>query len=398
MLKLAACDNKRFSGNESAFEIKQIKLVDTADSFQNFSPKTCKNDQGAFPLFRIILNRKPRFSMKLLRFFTLILLTTLMRPGYSTPPEKVGVLVLAHGGSDSWNQLVVNATQSVGETFPVEVAFGMALPRTIQEGIDKLESKGVTKIVVVPLFISSHSFIIRQTEYLLKKRDVLADPPMVMDHSSGSSHGSHSSHNSSSMNHASGAGDKHGQDHGKAGNGQDHGQSSETLAQLNFKAEIIITKALDDHPLVAEILYSRIKELSTKPANETVIIVGHGPNPEEDNKNWVKAMESLAEQVRQMQKKEGTESRFIFSVTVRDDANKEVYELAKENLRGLVRQSGTQGDVIVVPLLLSKGGVEQGIVKRLEGLNYKWSGKVLLPDSKLEDFIEASVIDAIKKK
>ncbi|HEU5292599.1 MAG TPA: hypothetical protein VFU05_18250, partial [Cyclobacteriaceae bacterium] len=81
----------------------------------------------------------------------------------------------------------------------------------------------------------------------------------------------------------------------------------------------------------------------------------------------------------------------------RDDADKEIYELAKENLRGLVRQAGKQGNVIVVPLLLSKGGVEQGIVKRLEGLNYKWSGKTLLPDPKITQFIESSVNEALKE-
>lgn len=325
--------------------------------------------------------------MKLLRLLYLVALTSIIETGYSSAPEKIGVLVLAHGGSESWNQLVLDATKSIGKIYPVEIAFGMALPRTIQEGIDKLESKGVNKIVVVPLFISSHSFIIRQTEYLLKKRDVLADPPMVMDHSSGDQHGSTNSHGSSHMNHGSNP-DAH---------DQHHGESNEGLSQLNFKSEIIMTKALDDHPIIADILYSRIKELSASPANETVIIVGHGPNPEEDNKNWVKSMESLAAQVQQKQKKDGITSRFIFSVTVRDDADKGIYEQAKENLRGLVRQAGKQGDVIVVPLLLSKGGVEQGFVKRLEGLNYKWNGKTLLPDSKIEEFIEVSVKEAIKK-
>lgn len=323
--------------------------------------------------------------MRSSRLLALIFLLSTAGTGYSAPPEKVGVLVLAHGGSDSWNQLVLDATKSIAKKYPVEVAFGMALPRTIQEGIDKLESNGVNKIVVVPLFISSHSFIIRQTEYLLKKREVLADPPVVMDHSSGG-HSSPNSHNAGSMNPSS----------SHDGHGQHDGEKKETLAQLNFKSEIIMAKALDDHPIVADILYSRIKELSMNPANETVIIVGHGPNPENDNKNWVTAMESLAAQVQQKQKKDGISSRFIFSVTVRDDADKEIYEQAKENLRGLVRQAGKQGDVIVVPLLLSKGGVEKGIIKRLEGLNYKWSGNTLLPDPKIEEFIEVSVKDAIK--
>ncbi len=323
-----------------------------------------------------------------LRLLTLFFMAIPAISGYSTPAEKVGVLILAHGGSEEWNQLIVEAAKSIGQKYPAEVAFGMALPRTIQEGIDKLETQGVTKIVVVPLFISSHSFIIRQTEYLLKKRNVLADPPMVMDHSSPAGHGSAhgapaNAHDSAPMNHGSGHGG--------------HSQESSTLAQLNFKSEIVITRALDDHPLVADILYSRLKELSTKPANETVIIVGHGPNEEADNIQWVKAMESLAAQVQQRQKQDGVASKLILSVTVRDDANKEIYDQAKEHLRSMVRQAGQQGEVIVLPLFLSRGGVEQGIVKRLEGLNYKWSGKTLLPDPKLNEFIEVSVKSAIGK-
>ncbi|MBS1491381.1 MAG: hypothetical protein JSS93_12720 [Bacteroidetes bacterium] len=324
--------------------------------------------------------------MKFSALLSLVILLFITEKGYSSPPDKIGVLVLAHGGSEAWNQLIVGTTESIGKKYPVEVAFGMALPRTLQEGIDKLENKGVNKIVVVPLFISSHSFIIRQTEYLLKKRNVLADSPVVMDHSPGvenNTHGSMDTHHSNNMSHGSGH--------------ESHESSHTTLPQLNFKSEVILTQALDDSPIVAEILYARIKELSVNPNNETVIIVGHGPNPEEDNKNWVKTMESLAAQVQQKQKKEGIASRFIFSVTVRDDANREVYEQAKENLRALVRQASKQGDVIVVPLLLSKGGIEQGIIKRLDGLTYKWSGKMLLPDPKVEQFIENSVKEAIRK-
>lgn len=168
------------------------------------------------------------------------------------------------------------------------------------------------------------------------------------------------------------------------------------MQQLNFKSEIIMTRALDDNPAVADMLLDRIKELSTNPAMETVIIVGHGPNPEDDNRNWVVAMESLASQIIEKQQKAGNPSKQIFSVTVRDDADKAIYEQAKENLRGIVRQAGKQGDVIVVPLLLSKGGIEQGIVKRLEGLTYKWSSRTLLPDPKFDQFITSSVSNALK--
>lgn len=315
-----------------------------------------------------------------------ILMLVAIGHSYAGFKETIGVLVLAHGGSAAWNQHVEDAVAPIRSEYPVEVAYGMALPRTIQEGIDKLEKKGVTKIVVVPLFISSHSFIIRQTEYLLKKRDELADPPMVMDHSAGHGAGAHGTNGHGAGHH----GPQMSED------GSKHAEK-ETLEQLRFNAEIILTGALDDHPIVADILYSRIMELSHMPANEAVIIVGHGPNPEDDNRKWVEEMESLADQIRAKQKGENKASRLIFTTTVRDDADKAIYEQAKENLRNLVKQAGKHGDVLVVPLLLSQGGVEKGIVKRLEGLEYHWSGKTLLPDPKITEFVKVSVEEALEK-
>lgn len=320
-----------------------------------------------------------------MKFFKRLILVTLLGLSHLTfaaSVEKIGVLILAHGGDPSWNQMVLDATQSIGEKYPVEVAFGMALPRTLQEGIDKLESQGVNKIVVVPLFISSHSFIIRQTEYLLGLRDELADPPLVMDHGTGGHHGSHHANGHHEMTHGS-------------GHGQQHEPNSDPLPQLRISSEIIMTRALDDHAIVADILYRRIMDMSVNPAQEIVIIVGHGPNSEQDNACWVEAMTHLADRVRQLQKDKGSDFRFVYALTVRDDADPAIYNQAKEQLRSLVSQAGKQGDVLVVPLLLSKGGVEQGIVRRLEGLNYKWTGDVLLPDEGIVKFIEGSVEEAV---
>ncbi|MDZ4714737.1 MAG: CbiX/SirB N-terminal domain-containing protein [Cytophagales bacterium] len=302
---------------------------------------------------------------------------------------QVGVMVLAHGGGDSWNQLVMDATRGIADKYPTEVAFGMALPRTMQEAVDKLEGMGVEKIVVVPLFISSHSFIIRQSEYLLGVREKLADPPMVMDHSMdpGKAPGS-APMESGHMNDSPGS-------HGQMGH--DMHKQTATLERLRTKSKIIFCKPLDDHPLVAQIIYQRIGALSKNPSREMVILVGHGPNPEDDNRKWVADMESIADQVRVIQKKNKQESKMMLAVTVRDDADPTVYNQAKENLRNLVSQGGRQGDVIVVPVFLSEGGAEQKIVTRLEGLSYTWNGKTLLPDPRISEFISQSVRGALSK-
>lgn len=320
-------------------------------------------------------------------FFSLIMLffTGLA----SAQNSKIGVMVLAHGGSQEWNQMIVDATKKVSAQYPTDIAFGMALPRTMQASIDKLERMGVETIVVVPLFISSHSFIIRQSEYLLGTREELADPPLVMDHAMDApaapttqSHGN----------------DSHAMGHSSSQQMPDHSMHDQkmTLERLRTNSKIIFTKPLDDNPIVAKIIYQRIEELSKKPSNEMVILVGHGPNPEEDNKKWISDMESVSDQVRAMQKKSGKVSKMILAVTVRDDADPAIYNQAKENLRNLVIQGGKQGDVIVVPLFLSRGGAEQKIVTRLEGLTYLWSGNTLLPDPGISDFLVQSVAKALR--
>lgn len=301
---------------------------------------------------------------------------------------KTGVMVLSHGGGNQWNQLILDATSEISRKYPTEVAFGMALPRTMQEAIDKLESKGVDRIVVVPLFISSHSFIIRQSEYLLGLRDVLADPPLIMDHSA------MGTENMGNKDHSSNSSEDN--DSSSRSLHQGHEMNDNTLDQLKTKSKIIFTNPLDDHPLVAQIIYERINELSTNPGEEMVILVGHGPNPEDDNKKWIDDMESIVDQVRDMQKVSGKISKMILAVTVRDDADKAIYEQAKENLRNLVVQGSKQGKVLVVPLFLSAGGAEQKITTRLEGLDYRWNGKTLLPDKKISDFILQSVMGAVK--
>ncbi len=89
--------------------------------------------------------------------------------------QAQGILLLAHGGREDWNREVLELASKVDAERPVEVAFGMANKRAIQDAVNRLAEREVTGIVAVPLFISSHSSVIRATEYLLGKRDDAPD-------------------------------------------------------------------------------------------------------------------------------------------------------------------------------------------------------------------------------
>lgn len=290
--------------------------------------------------------------------------------------DKIGVLVLAHGSPQTtWDNAIENSIKPIKKKYTTEIAFGMANPISMQSAIDKLERKGVDTIIVVQLFVSSYSPIIRQNEYLLGLRDSLADAPMLM------------------MHHAMAKTSMEGNE-GKT----HHNSQPQELAQLDIKTHIILTKPLDDHALVADILFDRIQALSKNPSNETVLIVAHGPNSADDNEKWVSVIESLGNQIKRKQALKGQGFKDIKGLTVRDDADPEIYEKAKQSFRNEVIKADEKGDAIVIPLLLSQGGVESRYLKRLEGLNFIWSGETLLPHPNVSEFIKLRVENALSQE
>ncbi len=298
----------------------------------------------------------------------------------SVQAQDTGVLIMAHGGSEEWNRQVKEAAQPLEDRYNVDFAWGMANAVTLQKAINRLEKEGASKIVAIPLFISSYSPIIRQTEYLFGMRDSLADRPMPL------------------MHHT----EEYVEMTGAEVDSSDYMRGMlmpPNLQPLNINAEITMTKPLDDHEVVAQILLQRIEKLSQNPANETVLLAAHGPNSQSDNEKWVATMESLIGKIRDLQKSRNEPAfKQIFGVTVRDDASEAVFNQAKAQLRMLVRQSGMTSEVIVVPLFLSSGGREQAVAERLEGLEFRWSGETLLPHPLLTDFLESSIEDALNAK
>ena len=269
--------------------------------------------------------------------------------------EAQGVLLLAHGGRDDWNREVLELASQVDSTLPVEVAFGMANKRTIRDAVDRLAERDVTEIVAVPLFVSSHSSVMRATEYLLGSR---ADAPPELE-----------AFARMGARRASGE--------------PDRDPDFDWTTPLEAAASIAVTTALDSHALVAEILLSRALDVSEQPEREVVVVVAHGPTSEEDNALWLVNMGILVETIR-------SRTRFsrIQYLTVRDDASDPVREQATVELRAVVEDAVEEGrSVLIVPLLLSYGGIEAGIRRRLEGLTYRMAGQALLPDERLSEWV-----------
>ena len=289
--------------------------------------------------------------------------------------QSRGILLLAHGGNAEWNGRVTELAARIDRTHPTEVAFGMATRSNIQAAVDRLAGRGVTEIVAVPLFISSWSSVITSTEYLLGQRE---EAPAAlaafakMDHSR--SHGA--AHPGANAAATTGSGAAHSGDHG----GQ---ASSDATAPISTSLPIRMTPALNDHPIVAEILSTRAQSISRDPATESIVIVAHGPTDDDQNRRWLADMASVATRVK---------SRGGFAtvdyLTLRDDAPKPVRDRATAELREIVRRRTEDGRrVLVIPLLLSFGGIEEGLRERLEGLAYAIPSAGLMPDDRLMDWV-----------
>jgi sirohydrochlorin ferrochelatase len=272
-----------------------------------------------------------------------------------------GVLLLAHGGKPEWNARVTELAAKVDKRKPTEVAFGMATRANIQGAIDRLVARGVTEIVAVPLFVSSWSSVITSTEYLLGQR---AEAPAALAAFARMSHGSSSGHAATS----------HAEHH-----------SADGTTPVKSPVPIRMTPALNDHPIVAEILTSRARSVGNRPAAEALVIVAHGPNEEAENRRWLADMASLAKRLATIEP-----FASIDYVTVRDDAPKEIRDRATAELRGIVEKRTAAGQrVLIVPLLISFGGIESGLRQRLEGLSYTMASSGLMPDERLVTWVLA---------
>ncbi|MEW6321800.1 MAG: CbiX/SirB N-terminal domain-containing protein [Acidobacteriota bacterium] len=296
----------------------------------------------------------------------LVLCTALLAvcsPAAAQSPDRPGLLLLAHGGQPAWNARVLDLAARVGSDQPIEVAFGMASRPAIQKAIDALVARGATRVVAIPLFVSSHSSVVTSTEYLLGLRAEMPPDLRVFARMRHGSHGAPASHE----HHAAAA------------------APEDNTRPVVSPVPIQMTPALNRHALVGEILIDRARSISQSPSEEAVILVAHGPVPDDDNARWLADMDVLAAQMRA-----ATTFGSIDALTVRDDAPAPIRDAASAELRALVERRVADGRrVLIVPLLLSYGGIEQGIRKRLDGLPYAMPDQGLAPDDRLVTWVRA---------
>jgi sirohydrochlorin cobaltochelatase len=265
------------------------------------------------------------------------------------PPTrpKIGLMLMAHGGDDAWNKNILDAVDPIQREMPVEVAFGMATPTTIQEAAEKLQRRGAKRIVVVRLFISGDSFLDRTEQILGLTPGAPARPSNALaamhDHS-----------------------------------GHDHG--SMPLWKVDVHAEFVVTRnGLMDADSMSQVLADRAAILSRQPVLESILVIGHGPESDAENARWLARMNKLADAIRMR-----APFRDVRVETLREDWP-ERRQQAESRIRSYIKNASNDGGkAIVIPFRVSGFGP---YAKVLEGLDYVADEKGLLPSKQVTEWI-----------
>jgi len=248
--------------------------------------------------------------------------------------NRTALLVVAHGSRDTnWNARVIETVERLDWPGPKGVAFltgkppEHALPRVASQ----LDQSAVRRIAVIPLLISSFSDHYEEIRYYVGQR---SDMP------------GHAEEPAPRV---------------KSAAAQEHQDAS----PLKTKAKLLLTPAMDSHPLLTRILSDQVTALVKEARSESLVLVAHGPNDEAENERW---LEHLRIHARRLQEQFGF--RRVTALTLRDDAPAPIRNAATEQLRSTVTNAGADSRVLVLPVLISVGPLQKEIRERLNGVNY----------------------------
>ncbi len=269
-----------------------------------------------------------------------------------------GLLIMAHGGDEQWNQAVQEAVAPLEKICPVVVAYGMAQREPLRKGIQRLEAQGVQKIAVVRLFVDGRSFL-SQTEYLLGLR--IQRPPFFLHHDSEHHHQAMSRDAVRLL------------------------RGSEIPPPIELESQVVLSASgLLDSRLAGDVLLDRVRALSESPAAESVLVIGHGVESDARDRYWKDRMESLTQGLKALGR-----FRAVRVETLREDWEAK-RRVAEQRIRGYVSKQSREGRVLVVPFRVFGFGPYDEV---LEGLDYRADGKGLLPHRNVTEWLREQARD-----
>lgn len=283
---------------------------------------------------------------------SIVFLTTLACSMASGLTAQTGLLVVAHGANQPWNDGVRKVVEQVRWSGPVTTAFLMGPEAGTSgwaAGIAKLTEAGAKRIVIVPLMVSSAGAHFEQVRFYAGE---IAELPKALAAHAEAGHGGHGGH------------------------ATHHGASSVPMA---------VTPALDDAPELGLAIQSIWAELSSADRTRPLVFVAHGPTSDEEAAVW---MTNLSRAVGPV----AAEAGVPFAIElIRDDAPPPMRAAAVEKTRQTILgfAARARDSVTVLPLLISRGTINTvTIPKDLANLPISYHPAALAPSPHLARWIE----------
>ncbi len=277
--------------------------------------------------------------------------------GAAVASAPVGILVMAHGGKPDWEAGLLSALKELRGRATLEVAFGMASAPSLQEAAARLEERGARRVAVVRLFVSGDSFL-RETRQILGLEP--GAPPRPETAAGAHEHAHH----------------------------HDHGPGS--LWRVQSPAEFALSgSGLMDSPQMGKVLAKRAAGLSRDPRRESVLILAHGPEDDEENRRWIERISGLAAEIGRT-----LPFREVRVETLREDWPEKRVE-AERRIKEFVKKGSKGGRVLVIPFRVHGFGPYARVLK---GLDYAADEVGLLPDPSVADWIAAQARELAKER
>jgi sirohydrochlorin ferrochelatase len=254
-----------------------------------------------------------------------------------------GVLVLAHGFHGEGFEQFKETFKATMNRYPTTYGFGLAVMDSshLQAATDSLQNSGVKRIVLMPASAAENSSMVRQWQYAFG----MIDEPSYLD-----------------------------------------------IPRVVSDVRFVWAPSPIPHEIVGEILRDHAKASSREPANELVVIMGHGPSDPADNTLELAVLDKHAAMIKR-------EVGFadVRVANVQDDAPVEERAANVTRIRGWISEAKAHGqDVIVITTVLTAAGVLKKLQKDVEDLGVTFNPTGVMIHPRFSDWLEFAIQESIE--
>ena len=257
--------------------------------------------------------------------------------------EPIGVVIMPHGATQPYNDAIEKTIEPLKSKYKVEMAYGMGDALTIQNAVSKLENQGIKKIVFIRMYPRSDQ-LKEKTDYILGLSEKIPE-------------------------------------------------QWDGLIPSQIRSSSIINTfgGYEEDNLIAGIFLERIKEISKKPSEETIILLAHGSS---DDQAEILRKKKMKDHIDWIQKQFNPTFKNIKGMSLREDWPGK-REKALNEIVNFIEEGNKRGKVIVISNRLYGSGPYKHFLK---GLNFEMNSKGLAPHPNLTRWLEKGIKSLIKNK